>query len=323
MKAGTLMLCALMLIASIATQAGAATLVGQWTFDGNGGTGALENKAAGVTWSSFSLNGTGADVSNGSLVLPRYLDTTWKQTSAVSMLKTDLGPSGYFKEMTQVFWLKWPGFDTSTTGNWTSLGGMVKVSTTNYDVMNQTLTKAAQRVVMKATDNNNWYGNRVYETSGTTVGTQWAKNGGSDPPTDRYIKLAQVVKVFDATKYEQVLYWDTGAGLVTVGASNQTLWNAWMMPFGQYDTDCIPFPTGGKRYDAFGLMDYSWSTPQRAGEIDFDEVRVYSGALTAAEIGSLTAMDYVPVPEVPEPGGLAAFAVGAMSLLGFVSRRRR
>lgn len=318
MRVNAVIACTAVLFA-LAVPVGAATLVGQWTFDGNAGTGVLENKAPGVTWSQFQFYGNGASVVDGSLILPRYLDTTWKQSMATAMLKTDLGSTGYFKEMTQVYWLKWPGFDTSTTGNWTSLGGMVKVSSTNYDPTNQSLTKAAQRVVMKATDNNNWYGNRVYETSGTAIATQWAKNGGSDPPVDRYIKLAQVVKVFDATKYEQVLYWDTGAGLVTVGTSNQTLWNAWVMPFGQYDTDCVPYPTGGKRYDALGLMDYSWSTPQSAGEIKFDEVRVYAGALSQAEIGALAATPYVAVPE---PSTVVALLTGAAGLFGLVRRRR-
>ncbi|MHB9035887.1 MAG: PEP-CTERM sorting domain-containing protein [Armatimonadota bacterium] len=323
MKASKLMACGATLIALLAGQAGAASLVGQWTFDGNGGTGALENKAAGATWDTMALFGTGATVVDGKLVLPRYQDTTWKQTNAIAKLAVDMGPTGYFKEMTQVLWLKWSDFNT--TSDWTSISGVTKSTMSNFDPTQQQTVKAAQRIVMKATDNNNWYGNRVYETSGTVIGSQWAKNGGSDPLTDRYIKIAQVVKPFDTTKYQQLLYWDLGDGngLVQVGAAFTTIWNAWAMPFGQSGTDCIPFPGGGNRYDYFTLMDYAWSTPQAAGDSFFDEARLYSGALTTTEIGALTAAAYVPVPDVPEPGGLLALATGICGLAGFAVRRRK
>lgn len=310
-------------VALLASQVGAASLVGQWTFDGNGGTGALENKAPGVSWSPLSFTGVGAEVSeDGKLVLPRYQEGAWKQSSATAMLKTDLGPGGYFKEMTQVIWIKWPGFDTSSTGVWASLAGMVKVANEDYDVTNQSLTKSAQRIVMKATDNWNWGANRVYETSGTAVGTQWAKNGGVDPPVDRYIKIAQVVKVWDAARYSQTMYWDIGDGngLVAVGTENAALWNAYVMPFGQYATDCIPFAGGGLRYDAFGFMDYSWSVPQSAGEILFEEARVYAGAMTTAEMGALAPTPFVPVPE---PSALLALAIGVLGVSGSIVRRRK
>lgn len=189
MKVVAAISCVVALCLSLGLQAGAASLVGQWTFDGNGGTGALENKAAGVSWSSLNLIGSGATITeDGKLVLARYLYGQWRQSSATTMLKTDLGPDGYFREMTQVLWIKWPGFDTTAT--WASIAGMVKVTTEDYDVTNQSLTKAAQRVIMKATDNWNWGAHRVYEKSDNTVAVLWAKNGGSDPPTDRFIKLA-------------------------------------------------------------------------------------------------------------------------------------
>jgi len=304
----------------LASYAGAASLVGQWTFDGNGGTGALENKAPGISWSTITLLGDGAAVTDdGKLVLARYLYGQWRQSSAFTMLKTDLGPDGYFKEMTQVIWIKWPGFDT--TAIWAGLAGMVKVTTEVYDPTNQTFTKAGQRIVMKATDNWNWGSHRVYEKSDNTAATQWAKNGGSDPPTDRYIKIAQVVRIYDSTKYAQAMYWDIGDGLAMIGTENTGLWNAYVMPFGQCGTPCIPYPANpGLRYDAFAFMDFSWAPiVQSAGEILFEEARVYAGAMTADEIAALQPAPFVPVPE---PGALVALATGVLGLAGFARRRR-
>ncbi|MHB9035886.1 MAG: hypothetical protein ACYC64_04415 [Armatimonadota bacterium] len=280
-----------------APQAEAARLVGHWTFDYYQGTDPLANKASDVRWDSLTLKGSGATVSDGKLALARYQSSgTWKQSCATTLLRTDLGAGGYFKEMTQIVWLKWPGF--STTLDWARLTTLIKLSTSNYNPTNLANSVAAQSIVMKATDNWNWGSNRKYEylNSGALTNTStWAKNGGTDPPTDRYIKLAQVIKYVDATQYQQLMYWDIGdgSGLVQI-SSAVSIPAANVNSFGQCNTDCLVDATGGKRYDGFGIMDYCWSLPQSAGEIDFDEVQLYSGALTQSEISSLTARTYTP-----------------------------
>ncbi|MGB9620454.1 MAG: hypothetical protein ACPL7K_08590, partial [Armatimonadota bacterium] len=288
-------------------------MVGHWTFDNYLGTSPLDSKVPGITWDPLVLTpGSGARIEDGKLVLPRYVSgSTYKQSNAYTRLKTDLGIGGYFRQMTLVAWMKWPGFDTASV--WSRVMAMVK-SATAYNPNNQATIRGAQSIVMKATDNWNWGAHRAYEKSDNTVTVHWAKNGGSDPPSDRYIKIAQVVRVYDATKYAQAMYWDIGNGLEMIGTENTGLWNAWVMPFGQYGTECIPFPGNGLRYDAFAFMDFSWAPiVQSAGEILFEEARIYAGAMTADEIAGLSPAPFVPVPE---PSAVVALACGVIGLVG-------
>jgi len=270
---------------------GEPVLVGQWTFDNSGGSSPLSNKAPGVTWDALSLNGTGAAISEGRLTLPRYqVGGSWVQSNATTMLKTDLGSGGYFKELTQVAWVKWSGFNTAS--DWARLVSLGKFATAVHDAGSE---KALQSIVMKATDDMfNWGSDRKWEYMDGVlqVGSQSLACGGSDPPTDRYIKIAQVVRQKLDGDYELTTYWDIGAGLVQVGAA-QTIAADDINAFGQYDTNCLVDPSGGKRYDGLGLMDVCPSVPQSAGEISFEEVRLYAGAMDAADIADL---QYVPPP---------------------------
>jgi len=285
-------------IESLTPAATTKRLMGQWTFDDYLGTGPLENKAPGATWAPLTLTGVGAGAVDGKLVLPRYLSGTWKQSSATTMLSADLGPSGYAREVTHVLWLQWPGFDT--TKDWARIANLMKFSTNAFINGNW---RAVQSLAMAATGASGWTGHRAYEyldTNGVLQKTtQWANMGGSDPPTDRYIKIAQVLRYKDHTQYEQVMYWDLndGNGLVQVGTA-AVVWAAWVNGFGQSGTDCLVAASGGKRYDGYGLMDYCWSVPTSAGEIDFEETRLYNGALTQAEIAALR---YVGQAEPDKP----------------------
>ncbi|MGC8861704.1 MAG: sialate O-acetylesterase [Armatimonadota bacterium] len=273
-------------------------LLGQWTFDEYLGSGPLENKAAGAAWAPLTLTGTGAAVIDGKLVLPRYFSGTWKQCSATTMLAEDLGPSGYFRELTHVLWLKWPGFDT--LGEEARVAQLMKFSTNAFNNANW---RAGQSIVFWAPGETNWSAHRSYEyldSGGSLQKTvQWAYFGGPDPPADRYVKLAEVLRFKDCTGYELVLYWDIGDGngLVQVG-SPVTLSYEQVNAFGQSGTDCLVSPLGGKRYDGYGLMDFCWAVPASAGEIIFEETRLYGGALTQAEIAALR---YVGEPEPPKP----------------------
>ncbi|MHB9035888.1 MAG: hypothetical protein ACYC64_04425 [Armatimonadota bacterium] len=263
-------------------------MVGQWSFDEYGGVGPLSNKAPGVKWNNLTVTGSGANIVDGKLVLPRYQNAgVWYQSSATTMLAADLGTGNYFKDMTQIAWVKWPGFDT--TGDWSRLTCLAKFPSSTYTLTN---VKAAQNIAMKATDNTNWTSNRVYEylDSGSLISsTQWANVGGIDPPTDRYIKIAQVLQWKDSLRSELTMYWDTGSGLVQIGTP-QLVWNSQISTFGQCNTESLVpgAPTGNLRYDGFGIMDYCWNVPQSAGQISFDEVRLYAGALSQSDIAALT-----------------------------------
>lgn len=273
-------------------------LVGQWTFDDYLRTGPLENKAPGASWVPLTLIGTGAAAADGKLVLPRYFSSTWKQCSATTMLAEDLGPSGYFREVTHVVWLRWPGLDPS--GEETRVAQLMKFSTNAFNNSNW---RAGHSIVFWAPADTNWATHRSYEyldAGGVLQKTvQWAYFGGPDPPTDRYIKIAEVLRYEDATGYEVAMYWDIGDGngLVQLG-STAALSYEQVNAFGQCGTDCLVAASGGKRYDGYGLMDFCWVVPQLAGEILFEETRIYAGALTPAEIAALR---YVGEPEPPKP----------------------
>ncbi len=109
----------------------------------------------------------------------------------------------------------------------------------------------------------------------------------SDPPTSGYIKIAQVLKNVDANNYQLTMYWDTGSGLVQSG-STVTVPASQVSSFGQYDTGCLVPGSSGNRYDAFGLMDFANEVPGSSGDIYFDEVRLYSYAMSPDDIAALT-----------------------------------
>jgi len=58
-------------------------------------------------------------------------------------------------------------------------------------------------------------------------------------------------------------------------------------PWGQAGSNSLVNPANGTRYDGLGLMDYSWNIPQSAGQIEFEEVRLYDSPLTSDQIGRL------------------------------------
>ncbi|MHB9037152.1 MAG: LamG-like jellyroll fold domain-containing protein [Armatimonadota bacterium] len=260
-------------------------LVGQWTFDAYGGSGPLENKAVGADWSQMALSGTGAAVSDGVLVLPRYQSgSTWKQSYATTMLQADLGPGGYSKDTTQVIWVKWPGFVSSFWGRLTNVG---KFPSSTFSL---TALKASESIMFRS--GYGWGSCRMWEeVTGGILGvrTGWSYLGGANPPTDRFIKIARVLRLVDSSNYCLEMYWDTGdsQGLVPLGTP-VTIPASQINAFGQCGTSCLVDASGGMRYDGMGLMESSsWVNVQSAGEIDFDEVRLYQGALSQTELGGL------------------------------------
>ncbi len=104
------------------------TLIGDWNF---AAASPLTNQAPGYNWSTMTV--TGGAVSNGTLLLRRYSAGGWVQGSATAMLQSDLGPSGYFKEMTQVAWVYWPNFSSTHNGR---IMGLFKFNTSNYSAAN-------------------------------------------------------------------------------------------------------------------------------------------------------------------------------------------
>ncbi|MCL5103413.1 MAG: hypothetical protein M1133_04785 [Armatimonadetes bacterium] len=285
-------------------------LVGQWTFDHYGGTGPLENKAPGVTWSTLAYGGYGGKVSNGSLVLPTWYNpsnSTYYQSYARTMLQTDLGPSGYFQDSTVVIWIKWPGYDPSFKGCLTTLA---KFPTTEWSAPEMKTQETILHVPADTfADGTRWGSFRSWEQWWPVPGgtfqqySQWARPGTPypDTPTDKWVKIAQVISVDDHTipdgtvtptgKWHLTMYGDfgDGNGLVQIGgtASWPYSWS-WVNFFGQAGSNCLENPATGPRYDGFGLMDWqNWVTPQAEGQIEFDEARIYSGVLTRDEIAAL------------------------------------
>lgn len=259
-----------------------ARLVGLWSFEG---ANPAANSAPGVEWSPLALNGTGAAFADGKLVLPRYQSgSTWYQSSATAMLYSDLGSAGYFSEMTQVAWVHWPGFSTSHYGRITSL---YKFASPAYSTSG---AKAGQSIIWGGYSSQKWRSHRAWEhVSGGSLATgsrylDFA--AATNPPSDRYFKLAQVLKRIDASSYRLTMYCDTGSGIAQLGSS-LAIAASEVNVFGQSGTNCLVSPAGGPRCDGFGIMDHSWAVPASAGSIHFDEVRLYGGALTPAEIEAL------------------------------------
>lgn len=256
--------------------------IGVWDFEGSS---VLDNKVTAVNWEPLILNGTGAAVNNGQLVLPRYISgSTWYQSSATAMLKSDLGSNGYFKEMTQVAWVYWPGFTSQHYGRLTSF---MKFSVPTYSASSP---KVAQSILYGGySSSDKWRSYRRWEyVSGENVlsSSRYLSIGGVEPPTDKWIKIAQVLHRVDASSYEVVMYWDTGTGLQQLG-SGVIIPASEVSSFGQYDTYCLEGASGGKRYDGFGIMDSTSRVPAVSGSIYFEEIRLYPAALTVSEIESL------------------------------------
>jgi len=259
-----------------------ARLVGQWSFDGPD---PAANSAPGVEWTNLTLYGTGAAFADGKLVLPRYLSgSTWYQSSAATMLSTDLGPDGYFKEMTQVAWVYWPGF---TTGHYGRIMALYKFAAPYYSTSG---AKAGQTILWGGYSGQKWRSHRVWEyLSGSTLmtGSRYLDFAATaNPPTDRYFKLAQVLKKVDANTYRLTMYSDVGTGLQQCGNA-LTISASEVNAFGQCGSDCLIDPSGGPRFDGLGIMDNTWTVPASSGSIYFDEIRLYAGALTPEEIEAL------------------------------------
>ncbi|MEN6583797.1 MAG: hypothetical protein ABFD54_15230 [Armatimonadota bacterium] len=282
MRSIVLALCALTLF-TIVAPIGATTLVGQWDFEG---TTPLANKATGVTWDPLTLYNSAA-VSEGKLVLPKnYSNGIYTQAYATTMLKTDLGTSGYFKEMTIVAWFYWPGFETAHLGRIVNLS---KLSSNTY----MSSFKACQGIMYGSWNSDTWRGSRKYEyMNGTTLTSSsplYDSIEGATPSTTRLIKMAMVLRQVDENNYQDVIYWDTGDGLVQLGDAI-TIPAANINSYGQCGSECLVpgAPTGNKRYDAFALMDSLSGSSTKTGNISFEEVRLYSGALTTSDITALS-----------------------------------
>ncbi|MGC8863382.1 MAG: hypothetical protein ACP5R5_11510, partial [Armatimonadota bacterium] len=259
-----------------------ARLVGRWDFEG---ANPAANSAPGVNWTPLALIGTGAAFSEGNLVLPRYYSGgSWYQSSATTMLATDLGASGYFKEMTQVAWVYWPGFSTNHYGRITAL---YKFANPTYATSG---AKAGQTILWGGYSGNKWRSHRVWEylSSGSlATGSRYLDFAATtNPPVDRYFKLAQVLRQIDQSTYQLTMYCDAGGGLVQAGNA-LTIPASEVNAFGQCGSNCLIDPVGGPRYDGFGIMDNTWTVPTSSGSIHFDEIRLYAGALTPAEIDAL------------------------------------
>ena len=255
------------------------TLIGQWTFDNTGGTSELANKVAGVNWSPLTLSGSGATVRNGMLILPRFYDNSgWQQSCATAMLKTDLGPDGYFKEMTLVAWIKWPGYDINSWGRFLSLG---KFTGPAYELWK---LKAMNSVIF-CDAGLKWGAFFRYEDSDGSNCEFLSTFGGANPPIDECFKVAQVVKQRDAASYDVVFYIDYGDGLTEIGRS--IIWTLQAITFGQAGSLSFLDASGGPRYDGIGFQDYVQNCPVTPGEIQYEEARLYAGALSAAQIGDL------------------------------------
>ncbi|MHB9037153.1 MAG: hypothetical protein ACYC64_10820 [Armatimonadota bacterium] len=276
-------------LAPVVAPPSGASLVGHWTFDHYNSTGPLENKAPGVSWSTMALGGYDGKVSNGALVLPTWQDPntgTWNQSYASTMLQTDLGVNGYSKEITQVIWLKWPGFDPTFFGRLTNLakfasnewwpGGQFSGDSILYQ--NGGLT---------------WGDYRIWEElvgGNLTIGSSFVMPGGPNPPTDKLIKIAQVISYLNSDSYLLNMYGDfgDGSGMVQLGVTG-VIPASQLNAFGQASSNCLIDPAGGPRYDGFGLMEWgNWVTPQRPSQIEFDEARVYTGAMSQSEIAALS-----------------------------------
>lgn len=320
-----LTLCTALVLLLPVMQAGAATMVGQWTFDGTGGSGALDNKAPAAEWQTMTVWGEGAGVVDGRLVLPRYYGTnqvgtpnTWVQSTANTMLTTDFGAGNYFREVTEVMWIHWPGFVSNNS--FQRLLTLNKFNANAYNVYNGT-SKSYEGITYDArpATENCWLMHELAELNTGAAQGNWIyhKNNLIDPPSDRLIKIVHTLKLnpADTTKFISSFYIDyaDGEGLKSLPQTG-TFWAAWAMYWGQAGSDSIPYPAGGARYDGLGLMDYSWTVPASVGQIEFEEVRIYAGALTMEEAAGL-----VPVPE---PSALAALIGGAVGLL-FTHRRRK
>ncbi len=241
--------------------------------------------APGVDWSPLATNGTGAAFTDDKLVLPRYLSgSTWYQSSASTMLYSDLGPSGYFREMTQVAWVYWPGFSTSHYGRIISL---YKFASPAYSTSG---AKAGQSIVWGGYSGQKWRSHRAWEYlngGSPATGSRYLDFGATaNPPNDHYLKLAQVLKQIDGDTYQITMYCDTGIGVTQLGNS-LTVAASEVSAFGQCGSNCLANASGGPRYDGLGIMDNSWAVPASAGSIYFDEIRLYAGALTPAELEAL------------------------------------
>lgn len=327
MRRYVLTVIAVIIAVFVSVSAWAASMVGQWTFDTSNGSSPLDNKVSGVSWSTMNLWGDGAGTVDGSLVLPRFFgknqtgdENVWAQSTVNTMLQTDLGAGNYFKDLTQVMWFKWSGFDPNS--GWQRLLTLGKFNTDTYNIYNAASVKGVEAITYAASTNNNWLVNRQCEkTDGTSVGN-WLYHYGQDPVADRMIKVVRTYKLnqADTRFFTSTFYVDynDGAGLIEIPTATLS-WAVWANPWGQAGSDSLIYPAGGARYDGLGLMDYSWNIQQSAGQIEFDEVRVYSGALSVAEINAL-----VPLADiVPEPAGIVAVATGFAGFIGFAVRRKK
>ncbi len=254
------------------------TLIGDWNF---AAASPLTNQAPGYNWSTMTV--TGGAVSNGTLLLRRYSAGGWVQGSATAMLQSDLGPSGYFKEMTQVAWVWWPNFSSTHNGR---IMGLFKFNTSNYSAANA----LAGVALTYSGSSTKWQSYDAWEyLSGSSVESSnqyFSFAPTSDPPTTGYVKIAQVLKDVGAGSYQATMYWDTGSGLVQLGNS-ATIPESQVSSFGQYNTNDLVNAPAGKRYDGFGLMDLTSTVPTSMGSIYFEEVRLYAGAMGMGEINAL------------------------------------
>ncbi len=108
------------------------------------------------------------------------------------------------------------------------------------------------------------------------------------PPTGSYVMIAQVIKKY-ASSYEALMYWNIGNGVTQIGTT-EMLTSSQVSTWGQCGSQCLltGAPSGNQRYDGIGILDFCNNVPQSAGDIYFDEVRLYSGSMTASQLSTLT-----------------------------------
>ncbi|MCE5199725.1 MAG: hypothetical protein ABFD54_15225 [Armatimonadota bacterium] len=260
------------------SHSGAPKLIGKWTFDYSNQTSPSASKAAGVLWDPIVTTDSGSTIADGKLILPKGANG---QVGARAKLKTDLGASGYFKEWTVVSWLKWENF---TSPEFISTVSLMKMDSTGA-------TRAGSQ---NCWVNDTWAVRPVWENPDCTVNGNdhygFAKlDTDPYPATDKFIKMAWVCRQIDDANFEIKPYWDKGAGLVPASNGSAIIAANKMYFYGQSGSANISSSCTGTRFDELDFPGFPWNSGTGAGNMIYDEVQLYSGAMTTDQINALAA----------------------------------